>query len=401
MRKKRSLFSFMAGLALFGVELSAQTPTPAPPVDAAAPSAQAAPTAQTPAGPAAAAAPAPVDPGILHQWGTDFSFMADGYIEGNFDSPSSGFNQLRAFDVRSDMPHLNMAMLTIDHAPAPIGFHLDVGFGEMFDIIHEGTRDPSAWNYFKQAYVSIKPKSWHGVELDAGEFVTSAGAEVIETNQNYNYTRSLLFTWAIPYSHTGFRLQFPIGPHFNGSFQVVNGWNNVEPINSGKTYGFTGAYAWKKVTWSNNYYVGPEHPGTTMNWRNLYDTSAVVTQTDKLSWYLNYDYGRDKSIGLNSSVGVWTGLAGAAHYAITKKYAVSGRLEFFDDRNGFATGTAQTLKEFTLTAEYQVSGWLMSRAEFRNDWSNQDFFEKNSNPHGAKSQPTALLGLIAYFAPKK
>src|ERR1019366_7235425 len=57
-----------------------------------------------------------------------------------------------------------------------------------FTLIHSGNRDPKAWKYFKQAYVSIKPKSWHGIELDAGEFVSPAGAEVIETNQNYNYS---------------------------------------------------------------------------------------------------------------------------------------------------------------------------------------------------------------------
>jgi len=84
---------------------------------------------------------------------------------------------------------------------------------------------------------------------------------------------------------------------------VVNGWNNVEPINSGKTYGFTGAYAWKKVTWNHNYYVGPEHPGTTRGWRNLYDTSIAVNQTDNLSWYLNFDYGRDKNIGAGPAHG--------------------------------------------------------------------------------------------------
>lgn len=250
-----------------------------------------------------------------------------------------------------------------------------------------------------QAYVSVKPKSWHGVELDAGEFVTSAGAEVIQTNQNFNYSRSLLFAWAIPYSHTGFRLQYPIGSHFTGSVQVVNGWNNVEPINSGKTYGFTGAYAWKKVTWNNTYYVGPEHPHTTKGWRNLYDSNVVVNQTDNFSWYVNFDYGRDKNIGAGSSQ--WTGLAGAARYAIGKKYAVATRLEFFDDVNGFSTGTAQTVKEFTLTGEYKITGWLMTRAEFRTDWSDKPFFEKNNQPAGSKTQPTALLGLIAYFAPKK
>jgi hypothetical protein len=130
--------------------------------------------------------PAPVDPGILHRWGTDFSFLFDGYLDTNFNNPASGFNGLRAFDIRSDTAHFMLGMITIDHAPAPFGFHLDAGFGEMFHIIHAGTRDPRGWDYIKQAYVCFKPKALHGVEIDVGEFVTSAGAEVIETNQNYN-----------------------------------------------------------------------------------------------------------------------------------------------------------------------------------------------------------------------
>lgn len=361
--------------------------------------AQTSPSDSPPAAAGSSASLAPVDPGPLHEWGVDFSFLFDGYVDVNISHPASGFNVLRAFDVRSDMAHLSMAEISIDRGPAPLGFHLDAGFGEMFDIIHAGNRDPGHWKYIKQAYLSLKPTSWHGVEIDAGEFVTSAGAEIIETNQNFNYSRSLLFTWAIPYSHTGFRVQYPIGAHFAGSFQVVNGWNNVEPINSGKTYGFTGSYAWKKVSWSNNYYDGPQHCHTTAGWRSLYDTSISVNQTDRLTWYLNYDYGREKSVGRGA--GQWTGIAAAARYAIGTKYAVAARMEWFDDKNGLTTGTAQTVNEFTLTGEYKLSPWLISRGELRTDWSNQPLSQTDNGPTGSHVQPTALLGLIAYFAPKK
>src|SRR5205823_1138365 len=78
-----------------------------------------------------------------------------------------------------------------------------------------------------------------GLQLDFGKFVTSAGAEVIESHSNWNYSRSLLFAWAIPYYHFGLRATETKG-HFAGGFQVVNGWNNVEDNNSGKTLGFVG-----------------------------------------------------------------------------------------------------------------------------------------------------------------
>jgi len=361
------------------------------------PAAPAATPQQDSAAAAPAAPPAPKSP--LTQWGTDFSFLFDGYVDWNYNNPASGFNGLQNFDFRADTAHVNIGKITIDRAPAPLGFHVDVGFGETMDAIHAADRDPNAWKYFEQAYIDLKPKSWHGLEIDAGQFVTSAGAEVIETNQNWNYSRSLLFAWAIPYYHFGLRASMPIGAHFTAGVQLVNGWNNVEPLNGGKTVGLNGAYAWKKVTWTNNYYVGPEKPRTTVGLRNLFDTVIQVNATDKFSYYINGDYGRDKNAGPGASV--WAGVAVAARYAIGKKYAIASRLEYFDDRNGFSTGTAQHVEEFTLTGEYKMNGWLMSRLEFRNDWSDQPFFETNKPGGGSKTQPTVLLGLIAYVTPHK
>ena len=123
----------------------------------------------------------------------------------------------------------------------------------------------------------------------------------------------------------------------------------------------------------------------------------LVNANDNLSYYINFDYGQDKNIGSGTSK--WTGIAGAFRQAIGKKYAVAGRLEFFDDIDGFSTGTKQKLGEVTVTGEYKMTSWLMTRLEFRNDWSNQPFFEKNSGT--SKSQPTVLLGLIAFLGPKK
>jgi Putative beta-barrel porin-2, OmpL-like. bbp2 len=375
-------------LALTGLAM-AQTETstdPAPQQTAPAQSAAAAPA--TPAAPAKSP---------FTQWGTDFSFMADGYVDGNFNHPDAGFNQLQNFDFRADNVHLNMAKITIDRGPAPVGFHLDVGFGEAYDVIHSTDRAPEAFKYFEQAYVDFKPKSWKGVEVDFGEFVTSAGAEVIETNANWNYSRSLLFAWAIPYYHFGGRVSFPIGKNFTGGFQVVQGWNNIYDNNSGKTYGLNGAYAWKKVTWTNVWYGGPEKTKTNAGWRNLYDTTVQVNANDKLSYYINFDYGRDKNTGPGAQQ--WTGVAGAARYALGKKFAIAARAEVFDDADGFSTGTAQTIKEVTFTGECKMTGWLLSRLEFRDDWSDQAFFQKGQGM--AKSQPTVLLGMVAFIGPKK
>jgi hypothetical protein len=352
------------------------------------------PAAQT--APADAAA-APAAPSPYHQLGMDFSFLGDTYVDGNFNDPASGWNGLRNFDMRADTIHFNMGKITIDRAGA-VGFHVDAGFGEIFDTIHAADQAPTGLKYIEQAYVDFKPKSWKGLEVDVGEFVTSAGAEVIDVNQNWNYSRSLLFAWAIPYCHFGIRTSFPVGKRFTGGVQLVNGWNNVYASNQGKLIGLNGAYAWKKVTWTNVWYGGPEKDSHSPGWRNLLDSVVQVNPSDNLSLYINGDYGRNKNLGPGSAQ--WTGIAGAVRRAIGKRIAAAGRLEIFDDVNGFSTGLAQSVKEFTLTGEYKFADWLTSRLEFRDDWSSQPFFE-NGQGNLVKTQPTVLLGMIAYFGPKK
>src|SRR5258708_3820838 len=204
--------------------------------------------------PAAAPTPAPAPP----PWsvgGIDFSGLVDGYylFNNNHPGPAPIQNTLYNFDVKANQFSLNMAKLSMSHAAEPVGFQVDLGFGRAFDIIHAGEAaaspdTPAIMRNIEQAFVSWKPKGKDsGFQMDFGKFVTSAGAEVIESHSNWNYSRSLLFAWAIPYYHFGLRATETKG-HFTGGFQVVNGWNNVEDNNSGKTLGFVGTTNTKNLT---------------------------------------------------------------------------------------------------------------------------------------------------------
>jgi hypothetical protein len=334
----------------------------------------------------------------------DFSGLVDFYYMYNANHPLSQSNQLYNFDVKANQFSLNMAKLSLAHSPDPVGFQVDFGFGRAFDMIHSGEPNtaPGIFRNIEQAYVSLKPAQWHGFEADLGEFVTSAGAEVIESHSNWNYSRSLLFSWAIPYYHFGLRTSFPVGKHFTGGFQIVNGWNNIEDNNSGKTLGFTGAFSNTKFVWYNNYYTGPENPGTNVGWRSLYDTTLLLTPSAKLNAYLNFDYGQNASgAGVSRFTAKWYGVAGALHYQVNSRWAFTPRVEWFKDRDGFSTGLPQDLKEFTLTAEYKMVEGVLGRLEYRHDWSNRPFFDRGVTPASCKSQDAVALGIIGYFGPRR
>jgi hypothetical protein len=327
--------------------------------------------------------------------------MVDGYYSFNDNHPQSGVNELYNFNDRTNQADLNLAKLTVSSDPAPIGFRVDVGFGRAFEIVKTPHPDPDFYRFIEQSYVSVKPKDWKGFEVDFGEFVTSSGAEVIETKDNWNYSRSLLFAWAIPYYHFGLRTSMPIGSNFNVGVQVVNGWNSIvdDHGNNMKTVGLTGAITRKKYTWSHNYYVGPQYTGSNNRNRNLYDTVLLLTPSDKVNAYLNFDYGRQRRP--LSGADQWVGFAGALHLQLSKHFAIAPRAEYFDDIDGFSTGTKQKLHEVTLTGEYKVLSGLLSRLEYRHDGSNVPFYYRGSTPAASKSQTTITVGVIAFFPPPK
>ena len=354
--------------------------------------------AQEPAAPAPPpAATAPTG----HNWtfnGFQISGMVDAYYSYNANNPATNKSDLHFFDVYANRVDLNMAKFGIEYSPGPIGFRLDAGAGEGFQAFHvfDPNKDFRPFQQILQAYVSFKPKSWHGIEIDGGKFYTSAGAEVTETQLNWNYSRSLLFVLG-PFYHTGVRMSAPIGKKFTGGVQLVNGWNSLVDNNTGKTIGLNGTYNFGKVTWANNYYAGPEKTDTNEGYRHFYDTSVVITPNKILTSYINFDYGADRNIGGGAQV--FYGIAGAARVALGPKFAFAPRVEWYKDRDGFATGTAQSLKEVTLTGEYKLHEGIITRLEYRRDMSDKLYFHKDANSL-VKQQSTFVIGLVAFFGPK-
>lgn len=329
----------------------------------------------------------------------DVSGMIDGYYSFGFNHPEGHVNLLRTFDDKANQMELNMASLTLDYGPKPVGFHIDAGVGRAFDIMSATEKDVTGMRFFKQAYISVKPASWKGLELDFGRFVSSASAEVIETPNNWNYSRSLLFVWCTPNYHFGLRASAPIGKRFNAGAQWVAGWNNIVTGATYRTVGLTGSWTVSKVTWTNTYYGGPDENKADRGMRSLWDSVLLLNPNAKTSVYINFDY-LHNSPKLTPSYRIY-GIAGAAKFQLTQKLSLSPRLEWMNDESGRVTGAAQRVKEVTLTGTYafidRLSGWL----EFRNDWSNRPFFHRGNELGNWKSQPTLLAGMVAIIGPKR
>jgi hypothetical protein len=394
-----------------------QTTTPAPATTApAAPAAPAAAPSLTISAPSAA----PEPKALAKSW-VQVSGILDGYYDYDSNNPANGstnptagpnaYNYIRNFDIRANTVSLTEAKITLSHDPGWFGFRTDIGLGSVFDVMHPANPSGTGLKYVEQMYVATKPPKWKGFEADYGQFTTSAGAEVIESGDNWNYSRSLLFALAIPYYHFGLRTSMPIGSSFTGGFQVVQGWNNIFNVTgSRQTYGVTGVEAKKFYTWSANYYVGPENFNSVYGYRNLLDTTLLLTPTAKINGYLNYDYGQNRNATYNKAgVGTgtadlahWQGIAGAVHGQLTSKLTGTFRAEYysFSDPAGSKVYVPTHQTEETYTGDYLFYPGILLRAEFRHDGANQLLFDKGNKPASSSGLSTFEIALIFSFGPK-
>jgi hypothetical protein len=322
----------------------------------------------------------------------------DAYYGYNFNRPA-GDTQLRNFDTKHNELSLNLIEVALEQKPTSdsrLGFRTDLNFGPATEMVHAfepGGAD--VFRSFEQAYVSGLAPLGKGLQVDFGKFVTQHGAEVIEAKDNWNYSRSLLFSLAIPYYHVGVRAAYPVSDKLSLAGYFVNGWNAGVDNNGGKTFGFQATVKpTSRLTLIQNLMTGPEQLDDNDSNRFLSDTIATLNVTTSLSLMANYDYGRDTVAGQAVK---WQGIAGYIRYQINDAWAIAPRFEYLKDSDGFMSGTSQTLKELTLTTEHKMGRTLLTRLEYRRDFSDTPFFLRTGGA-AKKSQDTFTIGLVYAFA---
>jgi Putative beta-barrel porin-2, OmpL-like. bbp2 len=341
-----------------------------------------------------------------------------------YDANHPGDNQsgLRFFEAPTNGFAFNMAELILDKPPdatsadSRLGYHVSAGYGQAAKVIN-GSDAPfsDGSNFFlKEAYLSYLAPVGKGLTITVGKFVTNAGEEVIESNANWNYSRSILFYYAIPFFHFGAKASYTFNPKWSVNASLVNGWNNTEISHasgpngfnsSGLTYGGTVAYT-PNMKWSasENYYGGPviigaNADGTLTNnaWRHLSDTVIGYTPNAKWAFALNGDAG---AVILTPKNFTWWGVAGYAKYTFSPKTNFALRYEYYDDPDGYTgilLGAPGFAQEVTATYSHNLTSGLLVRGEYRYDFGQVPIFQDGPT-NFVKEENTAYLSFVYSFS---
>lgn len=330
----------------------------------------------------------------------------------------------RVFDYNRNSFNLHQAAVTVSKQPKEgFGGLLNVTIGKDADVIASYKTDPSDGSGCNLATGLSATGSCERDKFDVtqaflqyaigpvtimgGKFVTLSGAEVINSTANTNYSRSILFGYAIPFSHTGVRVAYAATDTLTLTGGVNNGWDTLKDTNSDKTLELGVTFApMKQFTIGAQAYSGKERVGGLINTgpegtRTLLDLVATFNATDKLTFIVNYDYATQDNTAAATPLGAakakWQGWAGYINYQINDQWRVSLRGEYFDDQDGYRTGVVQKWKEATLTVGYAPIKNLELRAEVRGDRSNVPAFIDSNNVTASKDQSSYALQAIYKF----
>lgn len=306
----------------------------------------------------------------------------------NFAGPDSRVNTARVFDTEANNFNVQAAELVFEKLPpneGGVGFRTDLFFGQDAEVITPtgSTRDQFD---LQQAYISLRPPPvcnlpfgcWKWIKF--GKFVTMHGAEVIEAKDNWNFTRSLLFGYAIPFTHTGIRAGYQLFDGVEGYIGINNGWDNVKDNNKTKSVEWALFTALNdKLTLNLAGMYGPEQTSNDHSQRALIDFLMNYKPFPKWTFMLNADYAHEKDALSADKDGSWSGVAGYIKYDPYGWMSLISRTEFFSDRQGLrvVSGTQQDLWETTFTLEVRPYKDLITRLEYRRDESSSNIFSRN------------------------
>ena len=319
----------------------------------------------------------------LPKWFEDLAvnaFVSTAY-EYNANRPTTGTNSYRVFDFNDNSFNLDVAELVVQIAaskPNDAGFRVDFAAGNSIPQITK-TQDQTAAQFdLQQAFASYIAPIGSGLRFDVGKYVTHMGYELIEGYDGYNdnYSRSILFGYAIPFTHTGLKASYAFSSKISTMVEVVNGWDLLRDNNHSKSIGAQLTLTpVSPLTVYLNWIGGPELANDNHTRRNVFDIVTILKATSWLTLGVNGDYGtEDGTSRVNPGADAkWKGIAGYTTFALSDKFSVGLRGETFHDDGGARLGTDSkaVLSEGTITPTYKFTNHVLLRGEVRYDKANQ------------------------------
>ena len=184
-------------------------------------------------------------PGLWTTLGFKFSGAVEASYTQSFNNPKTNVNQLRIFDTQANSFVPQVVQFMVERPAAEgsatdrAGFRARVNWGAQSRFSRARTNyQPGVANDeldVHELYAEYLFPIGNGLKVQFGKINTLIGLEVINSWENPNFSRSFTFGLAQAFTETGIRFTYPIASWATAIVGFVNGWDNIEDNNRGKS----------------------------------------------------------------------------------------------------------------------------------------------------------------------
>lgn len=318
---------------------------------------------------------------------TKFSYKGkiavEGYVDAywayDFNKPSTGERPYFVSMNRHNDITINLAFIDVKYSSSRLRGRFIPGVGTYMNANYAA--EPGTLKNIVEANAGVRLFHDKQIWLDAGVFGSPFTNESAISRDHLAYTRSFA-PEHVPYYLSGIKLSVPLNAKFNAYFYLLNGWQQIQDVNSGKSVAtqieFRPNNYWL-INW--NTYFGSERSSINPGFGTRYFTDMYFVYTKEKWSATGCAYiGSQKRDGVDN--GVWWQANVIGRYSFTDRISVTGRVEYFSDPDqvmitpvtsvtGFASGSSSLGFNFHLTDNALV------RFEGRTFFSGKDVYYRN------------------------
>lgn len=396
--------SMVAGQGAAPMPLPATTQTPPVVVAPAAPAIQAAPPGATYTfvdAPAEEAAPAPtkyfvqslLEDKLLGEGYKNSGFNIYGWTQMSYTFSSANRSNLpTTFNDRADQFQLNQNYLVVEKhvdtskSEFQLGFELDFilpGTDARFTLPRglwndQLTQGPNGgpkqypidmYQFFAEAFLpGVGP---NGTVVKVGRFATHCSYELVQGALTPFLSRSYGFQYN-PFTHTGIWATTQLNDNWTVSNGVATGSDTfIDPANRAT---YLGQVKWAPKDGNNSVLLNavitdPSFDvGEAFAFYNTYNVQWTHKFNDNLSYVADATYSNIRNVpGIGATD--WYGVVNYLFWKHNDCFTSNFRAEYFEDSDGFRTGSAGTYQAYTYGMTYTPADWLLIRPFARFDYN--------------------------------
>jgi Putative beta-barrel porin-2, OmpL-like. bbp2 len=325
---------------------------------------------------------------IMAQDSTGGSLTISGYTEAyyQYDFNKPGDNNRPGFIYshnRHNEFNLNLGFIKANYTAERVRANLALATGTYMNANYAA--EPGVLKNIYEANAGVKISQKKNLWIDAGIFGSHIGFESAISKDCWNPTRSMLADNS-PYFEAGAKITYTTD---NGKWMLsglaLNGWQRITRVSGNSLMSWGAQVQFKpssKVLLNYSNFIGTDKPDSARLSRFFHNIYGIFNITDKFGITAGFDIGTEEKFPGSDNKNSWYSPVLILKYAFNNKWAIAGRVEHYNDKNGviIATGSPNGFQTtgYSLNIDHSPFKNVLVRLEARNLSSKDEIFTKGS-----------------------